>query len=74
MGYRFRGILFTLCLCVTIVSWGALVQNAQAGPQAVFDNPLAKIEQVPQGESIAHTFVVRNTGDAELQITDVKTG
>ncbi|MCP3942268.1 MAG: DUF1573 domain-containing protein [Desulfobacteraceae bacterium] len=42
-----------------------------AAPRAVFVDSTFKFAPLPEGEKIIHEFVVRNTGDTPLSITNV---
>lgn len=62
-----------LALCATIFVVANLF--AQAGgkqPKAVAVEPIMDAGVVPKGEKISHDFVIRNEGDAPLEITQVK--
>ena len=37
-------------------------------PRAVVDNAVYDAGEVPQGQKITHTFILKNTGDADLTI------
>ena len=56
---------------LVIVLAGALPALA-AAPRAVVDKPIADVGKVKKGEPIRHEFTIRNTGDAPLEITEVK--
>ena len=43
-----------------------------AAPRAVVDKPVVDVGAVKKGDSIRHDFVIRNAGDAPLEITEVK--
>jgi len=43
-----------------------------AAPQAVVDKPVIDVGRVKKGDPIRQDFVIRNTGDAPLEITEVK--
>ena len=43
-----------------------------AGPRAVVEKPIIDVGQVKKGEPIRQEFVIRNAGDAPLEITEVK--
>ena len=46
---------------------------AQAGkPKAVPVEPIKDVGIVPKGDKVVHDFLIRNEGDAPLQITDVR--
>jgi hypothetical protein len=43
-----------------------------AGPRAVPVAPSFEFEPVLEGEDLTHDFIIRNQGDAPLNITDVR--
>ncbi|HYG62702.1 MAG TPA: DUF1573 domain-containing protein [Thermoanaerobaculia bacterium] len=45
---------------------------AAAGPKAVAVEAIKDVGTLPKGEKIVHDFVIRNEGDAVLQITEVR--
>lgn len=45
-----------------------------AGPSVNVIQPKYEFEPVPEGAHVAHSFVIRNTGDAPLHIQKVNTG
>lgn len=60
-----------LALCAVLLVATTLL--AQAGkPKAVPVEPIKDFGVVPKGETVVHDFVIRNDGDAPLQITDVR--
>lgn len=60
-----------LALCAVLLVTTTLL--AQAGkPKAVPVEPIKDVGIVPKGDKAVHDFVIRNEGDAPLQITDVK--
>ena len=42
-----------------------------AAPKAVFVDAIFEFSPLPEGEKIIHEFIVRNTGDTDLNITNV---
>jgi len=62
----FAAALLPLGLAATALAQGA------ATPKAVITDDKKDAGTVPKGELIKHTFVVKNTGTADLLITDVK--
>lgn len=86
--HRPKHTLFTLlallALCVAGVAGTALAaaegQTAPAAdskpsgpqPKAVIPQPIADLAPVPKGETIKHDFVIKNEGDAPLEITSVR--
>jgi len=60
-----------LALCAVLLVATTLL--AQAGtPKAVPVEPITDVGVVPKGDKVVHDFIIRNEGDAPLQITDVK--
>jgi hypothetical protein len=60
-----------LALCAVFLVATTLL--AQAGkPKAVPIEPIKDVGVVPKGEKVVHDFMIRNDGDAPLQITDVR--
>ena len=60
---------FAIALCALILL--ALPAMA-AAPKAVVDKPIVDVGKVKKGEPIRQEFVIRNAGDAPLEITEVK--
>ncbi len=60
--------LFALALALVFA--GA----AQAAPNAEAVDPNYRFDPVLDGAEVVHEFVIRNTGDAPLEIEKVKTG
>lgn len=50
----------------------AQAKDAAAGPKLVIAEDKKDVGQVAKGEPIKHVFVLKNTGSADLHITDVK--
>lgn len=63
-----KAAILALCAALSITSAVA----AQGKPKAVVDEPIKDVGTVPKGEKIVHDFVIRNAGDAPLQITQVQ--
>lgn len=59
-------------LAAALAACVSLVAMAQQGPKAVPAEPIKDFDIVPKGELIEHTFVIRNEGDAALEITEVR--
>lgn len=76
---RFTLILAILTLAATSLVAGSPVtaqdtpatQEAKAKPRVEVDQPEALFGEAAKGEELTHDFVVRNTGDAPLEITRV---
>ena len=63
----------TAILALFAVLLVATTLLAQAGtPKAVPVEPIKDVGIVPKGDKVVHDFLIRNDGDAPLQITDVK--
>lgn len=61
-----RSAAFVSCLVLL-----ALPATA-AAPRAVVEKPIVDVGKVKKGEPIGHEFVIRNSGDAPLEISEVK--
>lgn len=62
-----------LALCATIFIVATLfAEDAGKKPKVVVAEPVMDAGVVPKGEKVAHDFVIRNEGDAPLEITQVK--
>lgn len=49
-------------------------EKAKTFAKAVAVEPIFEFEPVLDGETVTHTFVIKNTGNAELKILKVRTG
>ena len=66
-----------LCLCLVLALWlstAGAVEQENAAPVIEIETPTYNFKEVSQGETVKHTFKVRNTGTAPLQIKGVKPG
>lgn len=61
--YLFLSVLFVLL----IVS----VQVCTAAPKAELVNPVFTFDPLPEGQGLTHEFIIKNTGDAPLNILSV---
>ncbi len=75
---------------VSVLAWMAVIglmgaaaagQEAAApeapsgpAPKAVCDEPVFDFKEIWSGDKVEHAFVIRNTGDAVLDITEVRAG
>jgi hypothetical protein len=58
-----------ICLGVlTMLFLPFLVAPAHAAPRVVVDKPVFDFGELPQGQKIAHAFILKNAGDADLTI------
>jgi hypothetical protein len=86
---KFQGRLLTAALVVMLVAGlfgGAFAQGkppakvpagkAPAGkaPRAIVNNLTIQAGEVLEGQPYQNTFIIRNAGDAELQILSVRPG
>lgn len=71
-------VILTLC---AVIPPAALLDAQQADapaasetatPRAVIEEPIKDAGRVATGDKIAHDFVIKNAGDATLEITDVR--
>lgn len=66
-----------LLLCLVLAFWlgtAGAVEQENATPIIEIETPTYNFKEVSQGETVKHTFKVRNTGTAPLQIKGVKPG
>jgi hypothetical protein len=59
-----------LALCAALLVAASLL--AAGKPKAVIAEPIHEAGNVPKGDKITHDFLVKNDGDADLQITNVQ--
>ncbi len=69
MKRRITPVLLAVLAAMLVVS--AAAEN-DGKPHAVPLGPIKEFDIVAKGESVHHSFEIRNEGDAPLQITDVK--
>jgi len=62
--------LISMLLCFLVASAAA----DQAAPKAVASTESYQFGTVLEGNDVVHDFVIQNTGDAALDIKDVRTG
>lgn len=53
---------------VAAMLFAAISSIANATPKAVVDEYVFNAGEIPQGKTIIHDFVIRNTGDKPLEI------
>ena len=58
-----------LLLAVMLTVW--LAVQAFAGPMVVVDNPVYEFAPEPDGTKIQYAFIVKNAGDADLEIENI---
>ncbi len=61
-------VLFAVALAIALT----VTAEGEGGPRAVPAEPVVDFEVVPKGEVIVHEFVIKNEGNAVLELTDVK--
>lgn len=59
-----------LALCAALLVAGSLL--AAGKPKATVAEPVKDVGTVPKGEKVIHDFLIKNEGDADLQITNVQ--
>jgi hypothetical protein len=71
---RYVSALAALALAVAVLPapLAAQAKTDAAGPRLVITEDKKDVGQVAKGEAIKHVFVLKNTGTADLHITDVK--
>ncbi len=71
MPHRARSLLFLIVLLGLTV---AQAEDEKARPALVIPSPRHDAGSHWEGETVSHTFEVKNDGDAELRILNVKPG
>ncbi|HMA85934.1 MAG TPA: hypothetical protein VKN73_09540 [Desulfosalsimonadaceae bacterium] len=66
----FKTSLISMLLCLLAAS----AMAAQAAPKALTPTESYQFGTVLEGNDVIHDFVIQNTGDAALDIKDVRTG
>ena len=74
MQRHMKTVILALCAALLVAaSLLAADTPAKAGkPKATIAEPIKDVGTVPKGEKIIHDFVIKNEGDADLQITNVQ--
>lgn len=68
-------ILTAFCLVAGIcLAFGQAAMAADTGPIAQMTEDTFDFGSIPAGQDILHDFIIKNTGDAPLEILTVKTG
>src|SRR5919198_1171592 len=60
-----------LCTALLVLPFSQ-VTIAHAAPQLVVEQPVYSFGTILQGKKVEHTFILKNAGDAPLQIKQVK--
>jgi hypothetical protein len=60
------GLMATAAVC--------LANPVATGPRAVIGEPVFTFQPVLEGTTVAHTFVMKNEGDAPLNILRINSG
>ncbi len=60
--------------CTVLSEDAAVPENDLPQPTVVIDNKIFDAGKVLKGETVKHVFTVKNTGNANLLIEDVKPG
>jgi len=61
-----------LFIILAVFFFGAIFTlPCSATPKATPVNPVFEFSSLPEGEKIIHDFIIRNTGDTPLNITNV---
>lgn len=70
----FRAMAIALLVAVFCLPAGAFADESTGQPKVVVDNPEYDWGSAFAGKTIVHTFVIRNKGDAPLEIKGVRAG
>ncbi len=62
-----KNLILSFLVMVLIVS----AQVCTAAPRAELVNPVFTFDPVPDGQPLTHEFIIKNTGDAPLNILSV---
>lgn len=71
MKHPLKAAIVALC-AVPALTVALLAQTAAAKPKAVPVEPIKDVGTIAKGEKIVHDFVLRNDGNAPLEITEVR--
>jgi len=72
MHNRFALLALALSLCVTVLP--GMAMGGEGAPVAVVEEATFEFPSVYDGVDVVHDFVIKNKGDADLTILDVKAG
>jgi hypothetical protein len=68
-------VFFSGALLIALLGASSFIKaEEKKSPHLVISSPGYDAGTVGEGETISHTFEVKNTGDAELRILSVKPG
>ena len=75
MNVRIRSIIFKVAIMGLILSFLPVMAVAnEPAPKAVAETESYDFGTVLEGNDVIHEFVLKNTGDAPLEIQTVRTG
>ena len=66
--------LMLLIVSVAVIGFLAPAHAANGAPMAVVEQSVFDFGSVYAGNDVIHEFIIQNKGDADLEVTDVKTG
>jgi hypothetical protein len=71
-----RKILFLILMASTIllIPVFGMAQTASQGPVAALLEGTYEFQPVVEGSTVTHEFILKNRGDKELSILDIKSG
>jgi hypothetical protein len=53
---------------VAVILLAVISSTANATPKAVVDEPIFNAGEIPEGKTIIHDFIIKNTGDKPLEV------
>ncbi|HWQ36285.1 MAG TPA: DUF1573 domain-containing protein [Blastocatellia bacterium] len=68
------GLAALLLLVLTITAQSQTAAPGERQPKVSLAATEFNLGEVKQGEPVSHTFIIKNTGTANLEIRDVKPG
>lgn len=71
MNRHMKTVNLALC-CALLVAATLFAQGTQAKPKAVVAEPIKDVGSVGKGDMATHEFVIRNDGDAPLELREVR--
>ncbi len=74
MKFRFHSLFVSISMAAVFLCLLPLAAAAQPAPKAEVESLSHDFGSVLEGNDVIHGFVIKNTGDAPLDIEGVRTG